>query len=85
VLLRKKEDKNSKLKEDLPYQQYEEKFLEGLMEVVHHNRDQGSQITEIEREIRKYHMMRKTKTQKQTSRQHVPTEAEVAQVEQAIQ
>lgn len=84
VLLRKKEDKSSKLKEDLPYQQYEEKFLEGLMEVVHHNRDQASRITEIEREIRKYHMMRKTRAQKQTPRQPVATEAEVVQVEQAI-
>jgi hypothetical protein len=47
VLTRRKEDKNSKLQNNLPYQHYEENFLSGLMEIVHHNREQGAKITEI--------------------------------------
>lgn len=27
------------------------------MEVVHHNREQAARVTEVEREIRKYHLM----------------------------
>lgn len=38
VLVRRKADKHEKLQTNLPYQNYEKQFLEGLTQVVHHNR-----------------------------------------------
>ena len=47
ILTRRKQDKNNKLLNNLPYQHYEEHFLEGLMTIVHHNRDQAAKITQL--------------------------------------
>ncbi len=47
ILARRKADKQERLQINLPYQNYEKQFLEGLTEVVHHNREQAAQVTEI--------------------------------------
>ena len=61
ILLSRKVDKKESLLKDVPYQNYQKKFLEELTEVVKFNREQAAKITEVEREIRKYHMIKKSK------------------------
>ena len=59
LLTKRRDDKNNKMLDVVPYQNYEIKFNENLMEVVRHNREQAAKITEVEREIRKYHLLSK--------------------------
>jgi hypothetical protein len=47
VLAKRKADKHERLQTNLPYQNYEKQFLEGLTEVAHHNHEQAAQVTEI--------------------------------------
>ena len=47
VLAKRKADKQERLQINLPYQNYEKQFLEGLAEVAHHNHGQAAQLTEI--------------------------------------
>lgn len=45
IYINKKQDKNSYLQKDAPYQEYEKDFLQRLTEVVHFNREKASKIT----------------------------------------
>lgn len=61
ILEGRKVDKSTYLQRDVPYEKYEKGFLVQLTEVSRFNREQGAKITETERDIRKYHLIRKGK------------------------
>lgn len=53
------------------------------MQVVHHNREQAAKITEVEREIRKYHLM--VKNGRTSTPKNIASPEDIARLDKDIQ